>query len=91
MTLALKMSARAKTTKRKVDVEGRLFNKIGHLSICLLKLDVTLCLVCREQIAELKDESFNRRYKTKHTEKRRSSTDAESARTSKALLAELQK
>lgn len=47
--------------------------------------------VCGEQIAKFKDYSFGWHYETKHGEINKNSTNAESARTSEALLAKLQK
>ena len=72
------MSAHGK--KLKVDTEYRVFNKTRQ----------AVCLVCREQVAVLKDYNLNRHYGTKHADKYKNLTDAEWARATDGLLVKLQ-
>ncbi|CAL9707748.1 unnamed protein product [Knipowitschia caucasica] len=84
------MSAHAK--KRKVDTECRIFNK--HWTAKYLFAEVganAVCFVCGEQVAVFKEYNVSRHYQTKHAEKYKNLNDAEMARTSKTLLAALQK
>ena len=50
-----------------------------------------MCLACGEKIAVFKDYNLYRHYETKHGEDYKNLTDEESARTSEAMLAKLQK
>lgn len=83
------MPAHAK--KRKVDAECRVFNKTWTAKYLFTEVrGKAACLVCGEQIAVFKDYNLSRHYETKHAEKYKKLTDADRARTSEALQAELQ-
>ena len=83
------MSAHAK--KRKVDNEGRVFNKTWTAKYFFTEIKGNaVCLICGTQVAVFKDYNLNRHYTTKHEDKYRNLTDEERTRESDALLAKLQ-
>ncbi|XP_035985865.1 general transcription factor II-I repeat domain-containing protein 2-like [Fundulus heteroclitus] len=77
--------------KRKVDSEGRVFNKAWTEKYLFTEVKgKALCLVCGAQVAVLKDYNLNRHYATKHEEKYKNFSDKERATESSVLLAKLQ-
>ncbi|XP_068189785.1 general transcription factor II-I repeat domain-containing protein 2-like [Antennarius striatus] len=81
----------APVKKRKIDGEGRAFNKIWTTKYFFAEVrGKAVCLVCGDQIAVFKDYNLNRHYTTKHADRYKNLTDDARARTSEALLAKLQ-
>lgn len=77
--------------KRKVDIEGRLFNKTWTDKYFFTEIQgKAVCLVCGTHVAVLKDYNINRHFVTKHEEKFKNLTDEERAREAGVLLAKLQ-
>ncbi|KAM4521384.1 general transcription factor II-I repeat domain-containing protein 2A-like [Odontesthes bonariensis] len=74
--------------KRKVDIEGRVFNKIWTAKYLFTDIQGNaVCLVCGTQVAVLKDYNLNCHFVTKHEEKYKNLSDEERARVADALLA----
>ncbi|KAM4555660.1 general transcription factor II-I repeat domain-containing protein 2A-like [Odontesthes bonariensis] len=74
--------------KRKVYIEGRVFNKIWTAKYLFTDIQgKAVCLVCGTQVAVLKDYNLNRHFVTKHEEKYKNLSDEERAREADGLLA----